>query len=80
MLTSGEVQQLLEARGQKLSELSAARLDAIVSGIPDSPHLYGIPGGSGLQPSSPAPCYWDAGAGLGREHFCPPQQLPCPKL
>ena len=47
MLTSGEVQQLLEARGQNLAELSAAPLDAVVPGIPDSPHLYGIPGGSG---------------------------------
>ena len=47
MLTSGEVQQLLEARGQKLNELPAAPLDSIVSGIPDDPQLYGIPGGSG---------------------------------
>ena len=47
MLTSGEVQQLLEARGQKLNEIPAAPLDSMVSGIADSPQLYGIPGGSG---------------------------------
>ncbi len=47
VLTSGEVQQLLEARGRKLSEIPAAVPDTIIPGIPDSPHLYGIPGGSG---------------------------------
>ena len=47
MLTSGEVQQLLEARGQTLNELPAAPLDSIVPSIPDDPQLYGIPGGSG---------------------------------
>ena len=47
MLTSGEVQQLLEARGQRLNEVPAAPLDSIISGIPDDPQLYGIPGGSG---------------------------------
>ena len=47
VLTSGEVQQLLEGHGRRLSEISAAPLDAIVPSIPDSPQLYGIPGGSG---------------------------------
>ena len=47
MLTSGEVQQLLEARGHTLVEIPAAPLDAVIPSVPDSPHLYGIPGGSG---------------------------------
>ncbi len=50
VLTSGEVQQLLEGHGQRLSDIPAAPLDAIVPSIPDSPQLYGIPGGSGEQP------------------------------
>lgn len=57
MLTSGEVQQLLEARGQKLNELPAAPLDSIVSGIPDDLQLYSIPGGSGQHsPNAASDC------------------------
>ena len=63
MLTSGEVQQLLEARGQSLAETPAAPLDAVVPGIPDSPHLYDIPGGSGQR---------YAASRLSAQMFCEP--------
>ena len=49
VLTSGEVHQLLEGHGRRLSDVPTAPLDAIVPSIPDSPQLYGIPGGSGKQ-------------------------------
>lgn len=47
VLTSGEVQQLLEAHGRALSDLSAAPLDALVTGAQQDGRLYGLPGGSG---------------------------------
>lgn len=77
MLTSGEVQQLLEACGQKLSEVSAAPLDFVVSGVPDSPHLYGIPGGSGLQTLQCSTSYRDAGVVLYTECLFPFPQALC---
>ena len=64
MLTSGEVQQLLRARGQKLDEVPAVPLDSIISGIPDSPQLYGIPGGSGRRSSHRSIRLSVAGLGL----------------
>ena len=51
MLTSGEVQQLLEAHGRPLSELPSARLHSLVAGIEDDGQLYGLPGGSGAASS-----------------------------
>ncbi|BDA43699.1 Cytosolic iron-sulfur assembly component 3 [Coccomyxa sp. Obi] len=47
VLTSGEVQQLLEAHGRALSELPSAQLDSLVGGIEEDGQLYGLPGGSG---------------------------------
>jgi len=47
VLTSGEVQQLLEAHGRALSDLPAARLDSLVPGTQQDGRLYGLPGGSG---------------------------------
>ncbi len=47
VLTSGEVQQLLEAHGRALSELPSARLDSLVAGVEEDGQLYGLPGGSG---------------------------------
>ena len=48
MLTSGEVQQLLQAHGRPLPKIAAAPLDTLVPGVQDDPRLYGIPGGSGV--------------------------------
>lgn len=47
VLTSGEVQQLLQAHGRELSDIPAAPLDPMVPGVHDSQQLYGLPGGSG---------------------------------
>ena len=52
MLTSGEVQQLLQAHGRPLPDIAEAPLDTIVPGVQDNPRLYGIPGGSGVLPMS----------------------------
>ena len=48
MLTSGEVQQLLQSHGQPLTAIAQAPLDTLVPGVQDDPRLYGIPGGSGV--------------------------------
>lgn len=47
VLTTGEVQQLLEAHGRPLTELPSAQLDSLVGGIEQDGQLYGLPGGSG---------------------------------
>lgn len=47
VLTSGEVQQLLEAHGRALGEIPSAPLDSVVPGLPNDGQLYGLPGGSG---------------------------------
>ena len=52
MLTSGEVQQLLQGHGRSLSDIPPAPPDAVVPGINDNQQLYGIPGGSGVS------CSW----------------------
>ena len=48
MLTSGEVQQLLQSHGRPLPAIAQAPLDTLVPGVQDDPRLYGIPGGSGV--------------------------------
>ena len=68
MLTSGEVQQLLEQHGANLGVCPEAPLDSLAPDIPDDGRLYGLPGGSGEGPlalavspmgaaSSPQPCH-----------------------
>ncbi|CAK0781927.1 hypothetical protein CVIRNUC_005508 [Coccomyxa viridis] len=47
VLTSGEVQQLLQSHGRPLPAIAQAPLDTLVPGVQDDPRLYGIPGGSG---------------------------------
>lgn len=47
VLTSGEVQQLLEAHSRVLGELPSARPDSLVDGVEEDGQLYGLPGGSG---------------------------------
>jgi hypothetical protein len=49
VLTSGEVQQLLEAHGRSLGDIPQSPLDCLVPGVPEDGRLYGLPGGSGAQ-------------------------------
>jgi iron only hydrogenase large subunit-like protein len=50
VLTSGEVQQMLEAHGRPLGELPSAPLDSLVGSVQEDGQLYGLPGGSGAAP------------------------------
>ncbi len=47
VLTSGEVQLMLEVHGRPLGELPSARLDSLVGSVPEDGQIYGLPGGSG---------------------------------
>ena len=48
MLTSGELQQLLQQRGiLDLKDVPEAPLDSLLSSVDEQGKLYGVPGGSG---------------------------------
>ena len=61
MLTSGEVQQLLQSHGQLLPESAEAPLDTLIPGVQEADHLYGIPGGSGMLAMGQALCMMTTG-------------------
>ena len=50
VLTTGEVQRLLDERGVALPALPEAPLDDLVSGAPEHSRVYGYPGGAGGAP------------------------------
>ncbi|KAK9826721.1 hypothetical protein WJX81_001163 [Elliptochloris bilobata] len=47
VLTTGEVQRLLEERGVSLAALPEVQLDDLASGAPERGRVYGYPGGAG---------------------------------
>lgn len=52
MLTSGELQQLLQQRGiLDLQDVPEAPLDSVLSSVDEQGKLYGVPGGSGGAPT-----------------------------
>ena len=52
MLTTGEVQRLLDERSVALPTLPEAPLDVLAGGAPGDSAVYGYPGGAGAAPQN----------------------------